>query len=422
MHTVEEALEAVGRAVAGARTPAETVDLDEALGRFLAEDVAMDHDVPAFDRATMDGFAIRSADACAPGARLLSIETVHAGRTPTRTVGPGQAVMIMTGAPLPAGADAVVPIEDTSLAERGHRAVFVVPIGAGSDDGGLRVEVRVAVRPGQAVSRRGEQVAAGGTVARAGTRIHAALVGVLATAGKPRVKVATRPRVAIVTTGDEVVPASETPGPAALRDGNGPALAAQARRAGAAPTRAGPVRDDPAALAEAFRASLAADVLCVAGGVSMGEKDLVPGVLTSLGVERVFHKWSVKPGGPLWFGRRGATLVFGLPGNPAAGFVGFEVLVVPALRALLGAPFAPRETVRARYEGTISKPSPRRLYVPVRRGAAGTACTATPVRWTGSGDPFGLALADGLAVVPEGARIEPAGAAEVDVVPLEGAP
>ena len=419
MHTVEEALEAVRAALAGRRTAIETVALDEALGRFLTEDVAMDHDVPPFDRATMDGFAVRAADVAAPDARLTVVDVVHAGRAGTHAVGAGQAVMIMTGAPLPAGADAVVPVEDTSAFDAERRAVIRVPPGAGADPGGRVVRMRVAVPAGHAISKRAEQVAAGTTVARAGTRIHPGVVGVLATAGKVRVAVAARPRVAVVTTGDEVVPAGETPGPSRLRDGNGPALAAQALRAGAVAVRAGPVPDDPRALGAAFARGLDADVLCVSGGVSMGEKDLVPGVLASLGVERVFHRWAVKPGGPLWFGRRGGTLVFGLPGNPAAAFVGFEVLVVPALRALLGAPFAPRETVRARYDGTTGKALPRRLFVPVRRGAEGATATATPVRWTGSGDPFALATADGLAPVPEGTRIERAGSTEVDVIPLE---
>jgi molybdopterin molybdotransferase len=400
MHTVEEALEAVRAAVSGTRTPIERVALDEAPGRFLAEDVAMDHDVPPFTRATMDGFAIRAADASAAGAALRVVGRVHAGERAERAVARGEAVAIMTGAPLPEGADAVVPVEETEPA-------------------GDEVRLRRGVAAGSAISRRGEQVAAGGIVARAGTRIHPGLVGVLATAGKAFVRVAGRPTVAVVTTGDEMVPASETPGPSRLRDGNGPTLAGQAVRAGAVARRAGPVPDDPKALKTAFEDALTADVVCVSGGVSMGEKDFVPGVLVALGVERVFHKWAVKPGGPLWFGRKGRTLVFGLPGNPAAAFVGFEVLVVPALRALQGAAFAARETVRARFDGT-SKGLSRRQFVPVRRSSVGATCVATPVPFLGSGDPFGFGAADGMAAVPEVTRIDEPGRAEVDVIPLEG--
>ena len=407
MQTVEEALKAVGDAVAGARTRIETVALEEALGRFLAEDVAMDHDVPPFDRATMDGFAVRSADAAAPGAVLRVVGRVRAGERPDRPVARGEAVAIMTGAPMPWGADAVVPVEDVDAT-------------AGVAGAEEAVRVRVAVPAGGAIARRGEQVAAGETVLRAGTRVHPGVVGVLATAGRTRIPVAGRPTVAVVTTGDEIVPASEVPGPARLRDGNGPALAAQAVRAGARAVREGPVRDERPALEAALARGLSADVLCVSGGVSMGERDLVPAALEALGVACVFHRWAAKPGGPLWFGRRGKTLVFGLPGNPAAGFVGFEVLVVPALRALMGAPFAARETMRARYGGTTAKASEKRLYVPVRRSTAGSALTAAPVRWKGSGDPFGFALADGIAVIPEGVRVERAGAVEVDVIPLEG--
>ena len=160
----------------------------------------------------------------------------------------------------------------------------------------------------------------------------------------------------------------------------------------------------------ALGAALGADILLVTGGVSVGEKDLVPGILESLGVERLFHRWAVKPGGPLWFGRKGATLVFGLPGNPVAAFVGFELLVAPVIETRLGRPFAPRRTLRARPTGPLPAPIPRRQYVPVSLDRSTSPIGASPVRWSGSGDPFGLARADALAVVPEaGAAPEPDG-------------
>jgi len=185
-------------------------------------------------------------------------------------------------------------------------------------------------------------------------------------------------------------------------------LAAQARRAGAEATYLGIVRDDPAALRAAVARALEADVVLVSGGVSLGDRDLVPEVLAACGVEPRFHRWAVKPGGPLWFGVRGATLVFGLPGNPAATFVGFELLVAPALDVRLGRPFAPRATVRATLAGRLPARGARRQFVPVALAASlegAPGLVATPVRAMGSGDLFALAAADGLAVVREtGAR------------------
>jgi molybdopterin molybdotransferase len=234
------------------------------------------------------------------------------------------------------------------------------------------------------------------------------------------VAVARRPRVAILCTGDELVPAAEDPGERGIRDSNGHALSAQVARAGGAADYRGPVRDDPDAIVAAIAEGLAADLLCVSGGVSVGEKDYVPAALAAAGVERLFHRWAVKPGGPLWAGRRGDTLVFALPGNPVATFVGFEVLVVPALRTRLGLPFRPRATRRARFDGTTGRAIPRRQLLPVALGHDGSAAVARPVRLTGSGDPFALAAADGLALVPEGTRVERAGEVELEVIPLGG--
>lgn len=398
MHSVVEAQRAVEAAAGAPRRRVEHVPLADALGRVLAEDVAIDHDVPPFHRATMDGFAVRAADLAGPSADLEVVGRVHAGEARATPLAAGEAVAIMTGAPLPPGADTVVPVERAT------------PL-AGAGGAPTRVRLPGPVRPGDCVARRGEQVATGAVVARAGATVTPAVVGVLATAGAARVAVAARPTVAIVCTGDELVSADARPGPAAIRDGNGHTLAAQARRAGAVATYLGIVRDDPAALREAFATGLAYDVLLVSGGVSLGDRDLVPEALLSAGVTPRFHRWAVKPGGPLWFGARGDTLVFGLPGNPAATFVGFELLVAPALAVRLGRSFAPRATVRAAFAGRLPAPGPRRQFVPVRLVAASVGApglVATPVRSLGSGDPFALAAADGFAVVPESGAPPPA--------------
>jgi molybdopterin molybdotransferase len=400
MLSVEEALRVVEGAAGPPRRREETVPLSRALGRFLAEDVAIDLDMPPFTRSTMDGFAVRSADLASAPVTLRWVGRRTAGEATGAAVGAGEAVSIMTGAPLPPGSDAVVPLE---RAQRRDASV-VVP---------------EAVGPGDNVSRRGEQVRRGDVVARAGERVRPATVGVLAAAGRAEVSVARPPRVHVLCTGDELVPASQAPGPAGVRDSNGHALLAQVERAGGEGRYEGPVGDDPVALSKAVERALSADVVCLSGGVSVGEKDFVPAALEAAGVERLFHRWAVKPGGPLWAGRRGDALVFALPGNPAATFVGFELLVVPALRTRLGVPFAPRATVRALFDGTTGRPMPRRQFVPAALRHQGVRAVARPVRFTGSGDPFGLALADALAVVPEGARVDRAMETEVDVVPLD---
>ena len=221
---------------------------------------------------------------------------------------------------------------------------------------------------------------------------------------------------------DELVSADRRPGPVEIRDSNGHALLTQTIAAGGDGTYRGPVKDDADSLRSAIAAALSADVVLLTGGVSVGEKDLVPGLLEELGVTRLFHRWAVKPGGPLWFGRKGATLVFGLPGNPAAAFTGFELLVAPAIDARLGRPFAARRTVRARPAAPLPGPISRRQYVPVRLDLASSPAVATPVRWSGSGDPFGLAKADGLAVVVAAGEAS-VGESDglVDVVPCVGA-
>ncbi len=407
--SVADALRLVGNAAGAPRRRIEKVPLGEALGRVLAEDVRLDRDAPPFDRATMDGYAVRSADAVAPGTTLRVIGRIGAGSVLGKVVGPGEAAAIMTGAPMPEGADAVVPFEVTD-AVGGAR--------------GTETAVRLleASGPRSNVSRRGEQAAAGDVVLRAGTPIHPGTVGVLAAAGVARVPVAARPRVAILSTGDEIVPVEATPGPAQIRESNGAALRAQIQRAGGLPVSSPVVPDEPGALARAIAAGLDADVLLLSGGVSLGERDLVPAALLAAGVERHFHRWAVKPGGPLWFGSRGDTLVFGLPGNPVATFVGFEVLVVPALRTRLGAPFEARRTVLARPDGRLPAPIARLQFVlaTLRVDPEGHA-RVRPVRFTGSGDLFSLAGTDALALIGSAAG-DVAGAASSGVAPAPGAP
>jgi molybdopterin molybdotransferase len=395
--TVEQALEAVARAAGAPRLSAERVPLGAAHGRVLAEDVAMDHAVPPFRRAAMDGFAV--TDLGAVGARYRVAGRVAAGAEPPARIEPGDALRVMTGAPVPADARAVLPFEWTR------------------EDAGFAVVER---RPGAEahIVERGEHVAAGARVLARGARLGAAAVGVLATAGVAEVPVARRPRVAVLATGDELVPVASRPGPARIRNSNNPTLLAQAAAAGGEALDLGVAEDERGALAAALDRGLAADVLLVSGGVSRGDLDLVPGVLRELGVEAVFHGWRVQPGGPLWFGRRGDTLVFALPGNPAASFVGFELLAVPALATRLGIAFAPRRAFTAGWHGPAPGPHARRRYRPVRLASdADGGLWAEPIPWKGSGDPFALAGAEALAELPEAGHLAD-GASVVRVIPL----
>jgi len=398
VRSVEEALELLREAAGEPVLRAERVPLAESLGRVLAADVGMDHDVPPFRRAAMDGFALH-ADEVRVGAAFRVRGAVMAGDVPAGPVGAGEATRIMTGAPVPDGADAVVPFEWTR------------------EEGDTVVIERLPRRPDNIVPR-GAHVRDGDVVVAAGTAIAPADLGALASAGCAAVPVAARPRVALIGTGSELVPVDAAPHAGAIRNSNNAALLGQALRVGAAPVDLGIVRDEEESLREAIRAGLACDVLLLSGGVSRGDLDLVPGALEREGVRCVFHRWNVQPGGPLWFGVKDDTLVFGLPGNPAAVFVGFEVLVTPALRTRVGLPFAPRTTLRARYEGPWGKSGPRRRYRLARLStdADGRLCArATP--WKGSGDPFGLAAGDGLAILPEDTP-EPGAAAVIDVIPL----
>jgi molybdopterin molybdotransferase len=383
MLSVEEALERVRQAAGAPRVSVERVPLARALGRTLAADVLMDHPVPPFRRAAMDGFAV--ADAGAVGASYRVVGRVLAGETSTRRVGPGEAQRVMTGAPVPEGTHSVLPFEWT---EEGSGAVVSLRRRPGSETNVVEV---------------GAHMLAGARVLSAGSRVTPAAVGVLATAGQAQVSVARAPRVGVLATGTELVDVGALPGPAQIRNSNNPTLLAQALAQGFEALDLGVVDDEPGRLREALAKGLEHDALLVSGGVSRGDLDLVPDGLIALGVEPLFHGWSVQPGGPLWFGRRGETLVFELPGNPAASFVGFEILAVPALATRLGRAFAPRRALIAGWHGPDFGPHPKRRFRPVHLVSdADGGLWAEPAGWKGSGDPFALAAGEALAELPEG--------------------
>jgi molybdopterin molybdotransferase len=364
----------------------ETVPLTPAvLGLVLAEDVVSDLDMPPYDKALMDGYAVRAADL--PGGRgdLVVIEEVTAGRTPQRVVGLGQATRIMTGAPLPEGADAVVMVERTRPLE----------------GGGVRVE-DAAPQVGQNILKRGRELRRGETVLRAGAVLRPQEFGLLATVGRTDVRVQPAPRVAVVSTGDEVVEAPQVPGPGQIRNGNGPMLLAQTARAGGLPHYLGIARDRPESLRPLIAEGLRAPVLVLSGGVSAGQLDLVPGMLQDLGVAAHFHKVAMKPGKPVFFGTRGCTLVFGLPGNPVSSLVCFELFVRPALRRLRGHADPGPHLVQAELTEDFPYKTDRPTYYPARLESGANGWRVRPVPWFGSPDLRALVAADAFVVFPVG--------------------
>jgi molybdopterin molybdotransferase len=377
--------------------PAEDVALEQALGRVLAEDVASDQDLPPFDRAAMDGFALRAADAGAAGAVLDVVGEVRAGEWPEREVGPGEAVRIMTGAPVPKGADSVQPVEKTRETVDG------------------RVEIATAVAAGANVARRGAEAAAGAVVLERGRRIDAASIAVLASVGGVRPRVGRRPRVAVLVTGDEIVPAA-TAAPAAeqIRNSNGPAIEALAHSAGAEVVALGAVPDDRDALDRAIAAGLeSTDVLVVSGGVSAGKYDLVEPALTSAGAVFFFTGVAIKPGAPLVFGRAGETLVFGLPGNPVSTQFTFELFVRPCLLQMQGARALRARRVPVALATALANRSGRTSHLPSVVAVEGGRLVARPVRSQGSGDLAAHARANALVVLgAERARAEAGETAE----------
>ncbi|MGH2851680.1 MAG: molybdopterin molybdotransferase MoeA [Solirubrobacteraceae bacterium] len=315
---VVELEEARERVLAHARAlTAEPIGLGEALGRVLAADVTADADVPAFDNSAMDGFAVRAADS-APGARLRVVDESRAGTPAAAVVGEGEACAISTGAAMPAGADAIIRVEDTRVAD------------------GV-VELLVAVERDHDVRHAGSDVRAGDVVLRAGTRLDPSQLGVLASVGRSTLLAGPRPRVALVTTGDELIAVDAPLGPGEVRNSGAHVIPALVERSGGVCVSVAHARDDPEEVRATIGAALeCSDVTVITGGMSVGRHDHVAEALAVLGVELHVDGIALRPGKPTSFGTRGAALVFGLPGNPVSSFVTFLLLARPALLALAG--------------------------------------------------------------------------------------
>jgi molybdopterin molybdotransferase len=361
---------------------AEAVPLREALGRVLAEAVVAPEAVPGFDNSAMDGYAVRASDTAAPPVRLRLVDEARAGRPAEATLGEGEAIAISTGAMLPDGADAIVRVEDT---ERDAEAV----------------EVRASVEPGRNVRRAAEDVAAGDTVLEAGTRIGAAELGVIASAARPEVECARRPRVSVVVCGDELIGPGDPMRPGAVRDSNAYTVPALAEAAGAELFSVEHVGDDPAATREALGRALESDVGVVCGGVSIGPHDHVRAALAELGAAEAFWGVALRPGKPTWFGEgAGGGLAFGLPGNPVSAMVTFILFARPALLALQGRnPAAARGRARLAiaYEKQPGRAHAVRCRLELTREGS---LVATPTGPQGSHVLTSMLGADALAIMP----------------------
>ena len=360
------------------RLGTECVDLAEAAGRILAEDVTSDTDMPPFDKSLRDGYACRRADL---RNELAIIETIAAGQTPQKTIGKNQCTKIMTGAMFPKGADCVVMVEFTESASRGTVRF------TGSDTA-------------DNISRRGEDLKAGDIVLRKGEMIGPAHVGTLASVGCANPLVSLRLRVGVIITGNELVSAGEKPRGSQIRDSNGPQLAAQLAQVGAIVRSYGVVGDiEEDISAGVVRAAAENDVVLICGGVSVGDYDYVPAVLRRSGFELLFEKIAVKPGKPTVFGVRDGTFCFGLPGNPVSVLVTFELLVKPFLYKMMGHDHRPRIFRGSLGQAFRRKETDRLEWIPALTGDDGIVKL---VEYHGSAHISALCKAEGLIAVDVG--------------------
>jgi molybdopterin molybdotransferase len=415
----EEARHLVEQHAAGmAPRDAETVDLLSGFGRVLAEEIVADRDFPPFARATRDGYAVRAADLAEVPVRLEVVGEVKAGDWPEPevcSVGRGEAVGIMTGAPLPAGADAVVMVEYTVAA-------------------GKSIEIQRSVKPGENFVPRGAEARAGQWLLDRGRRLGHAGIAIAASAGKSRVQVFRKPRVAVLSTGDEVVEIDAAPGPAEIRNSNSYSLAAQVQNAGGEAVRLRIARDEREPLRALIEEGLGCDLLLLTGGVSMGKYDLVEQVLAELKAEFYFTGAEIQPGRPIVFGSCGAGALarvpaaatpsartepalsdrseskgvsaphkkyfFGLPGNPVSTMVTFELFARPMIEALAGMTPQPLIFLRARLKSEIRTKTGLKRFLPAVLSGEFENAEVELAKWQGSGDIATLARANCYVVIP----------------------
>ena len=382
MLTFEEARRKVIDQVGKMRGPRAiaSVSVWDALGLVLAQEVKTDREYPPFNRSTRDGYAVRSKE-IKPGAQLKCTGEIKAGDTVTETLTTGTCVQIMTGAAVPAGADAVVMIEYTQ--REGHLVRF-----------------ERAAQAGQNIVPRGSEARDGQTILTHGMRLGFAELALAAQVGATQLQCAKRPRVAILSTGDEVVLIDQQPGPFQIRNSNSVSLAAQVRIAGGEPVALGNAADRAEDLGEKIERGLKEDALVLTGGVSMGKYDLVESVLKALGAEFFFDAVAIRPGKPVVFAICQGKPVFGLPGNPVSTMVTFQLFVTPTIDLLSGADAHPLPLVEARLAEALNERPGLTHFLPARIEWHGAEPEVSALKWQGSGDIAALARANCFLVVP----------------------
>jgi molybdenum cofactor synthesis domain-containing protein len=381
MITVDEAISIVLERIEPLGS--ETIALEQAHHRVLAEDVHADIDLPPFDRARMDGYAVRSSDVGTAPVKLRVIGEIAAGAQFEHDLNAGEAIKIFTGAPVPAGADAVQKVEVTRA-------------------NGTSVEILESVAPGQFITPRASEIAAGEVITTPGREIGPAELAVLASFGYAQVRVGRRPRVAVISTGSELVGVATKPAAAQIRNSNTYTIGAYAARAGAIVDNLGTVEDTPEATRDALiRAADNRDIVITSGGVSMGDYDLVKAALNEIGAEVFFDKVSIRPGKPTVFARRDKTFFFGLPGNPVSTSVTFNVFARPAIRRMQGDATPVLPLVRSRLARSLKDGSSRRSYLPARFSIEDGQAMVEALKWGGSSDLVAFMKATALIVVPE---------------------
>jgi molybdopterin molybdotransferase len=398
MHTFEEARRTVMAQVLarGEARPTVTLAIGEALGYVSAAKIRTDREYPPFDRSTRDGYAVRASEAAA-GATLRCVGEIKAGDSVTEKLPVGACIQIMTGAGVPPGADAVVMIE---FARRE----------------GERVTFERTTQVGQNIVARGSEARAGEVALSAGIRLGFAELAVAAQVGAATVPCYRKPKVAILSTGDEVVAVTETPGPFHIRNSNSVSLAAQVQLAGGSPVLLGNARDRVEDLSAKIEQGLQHDLLVLSGGVSMGKYDLVESVLKGLGAEFYFDAVGIRPGKPAVFGRCRKTWVFGLPGNPVSTMVTFQLFVIPAIDILSGAEARPLPLLEATLATPIKEKAALTHFLPAQVEWAGLTPKVTVLRWQGSGDIAALTRANCFVMVPAD-RLDIAAGEKVSVLP-----
>lgn len=381
MITLQQALDLVLQHTP--RLPAETITLLQASGRVLAEEVISDLDQPPFARSSMDGYALRAVDAAQAPVQLQVVGFIPAGVVPDIKIEKGQAAKIMTGAPVPEGADAVQMVEKTRLANDGKT-----------------VEILAAVSTGHNIAPTGSEARAGQVVAQAGSFISPAMIGLLASVGKSEVSVYRAPTVGIIATGDELIAIDQRPSSGQIRNSNSFALAAQVAKLGVTPHVLGVARDEKKHIYDLIRQGLQYDVLLLTGGVSMGDLDLVEEVFAELHFKVYFDKVAVKPGKPVVFAKSGEKLIFGLPGNPVSTATTFELLVRPAIRKMMGFPVYQNQIVSAQLAEPFKNRSQREFYAPAKTWYDGKHFHVQPLKAKGSGDVVTYAQSNCYLICP----------------------